>query len=163
MVIKIRKPTIWDEMKRVQVSWQRPHLWNIVIKHFTKSSWIRTDSFSKQKLGISPFVSQGIKAVLFYFTQNSVTEIWFSTGVQRGQAFSNNTPPVERYSQISSSHCIYFKVPLCGSISINSGCGFSWYKYLKLKNNKSFISSLHYPPQPHTHIHPICKGKTVTK
>ena len=163
MFIKIRKPTIWDEIKRAQLSCRRLHLWNIVTKHFIKSSWIGTESFSKQKLGISPFVSQSIKAVLFCFTLNSVPEIWFSTGVQRDQDFSNNTPPVERYSKISSSHCIYFQDPLCGSISIKSGCGFSWYKYLKLKNNESFISSLHCPPQPHTHTHSICKGKTVTK
>ena len=37
---------------------------------------------------VSPFAWQSNKALLFYFTQNSVSEIVFSSGVQRSWAFS---------------------------------------------------------------------------
>ena len=32
---------------------------------------------------MSPFAWQGNKALFFYFTQNSIPEIYFSTGVER--------------------------------------------------------------------------------
>ena len=45
-----------------------------------------THSFSRQEAAMSPFAFQSNKALLFYFTQNSVSGIQFGTG-QRGWAF----------------------------------------------------------------------------
>lgn len=63
------------------------------------------------------------------------------------------------------------------SISIKSGCGFSWYKDLEFKRRKQQpISSplliicphtpytnTYTPTHTHTHIHPTCKGGTGTE
>ena len=42
-----------------------------------------THSFWGQEPAVSPFAWQSNKAILLYFIQNSVSEIWFSTGAQR--------------------------------------------------------------------------------
>ena len=45
--------------------------------------------FPRQEPIVPPFAWQSNKAILLYFTQNSVSEISFGTGVQKGQAFGN--------------------------------------------------------------------------
>ena len=62
---------------------------NHCYKTLIKSSPVGTHSFSRQEPYVFPFAWQSNKAILFYFTQNSVSEIWFGTSVQRGQAFGN--------------------------------------------------------------------------
>ena len=67
----------------------------VVIKPFIRSSGVGTHSFSRQEPAVSPFAWQSNKAILFYFTQNSVPEIWFGSGVQRGWAFGISFPFVK--------------------------------------------------------------------
>ena len=43
---------------------------------------------------MSPCAWKNNKAILFYFTQNSASEIWFGTGVQRGRAFGISDLPL---------------------------------------------------------------------
>ena len=64
--IKIRRPTIWDPQH---------HPWTIAIKLFIKSSWVETHSFLRQEPTVSSFAWQSDKAVLFYFTQNSLWDL----------------------------------------------------------------------------------------
>ena len=58
----------------------------MAIKLLTKSSRVGTHSFSEQEPAGSPSAWQSNKAILFYFTQNSVSEIAFGAG-HRGRAF----------------------------------------------------------------------------
>ena len=39
-------------------------------------------------ISLHPFARQSSKTILFYFTQNSVSEIWFGTSAQRSWAFT---------------------------------------------------------------------------
>ena len=79
-LIKIKRS---PETLHTPYSCQQPHPWTIAIKPLITSSWVETHSFRGQELSVSPFAWQSNKAILFYFTQNSVSEIRFSTGVQR--------------------------------------------------------------------------------
>ena len=47
-----------------------------------------THSFEIISPLLAPFAQQNNKAILFYFTQISVSKFWFGTGVQRNWAFS---------------------------------------------------------------------------
>ena len=49
---------------------------------------VGTHSFEIISPLLAPFARQNNKAFLFYFTQISVSKIWFGTGVQRNWAFS---------------------------------------------------------------------------
>jgi len=60
-----------------------PYPWTITIKLLTKSSWVGTHNFSGQGPTVSPFSWKSNKAIPFYFTKNSVSEIWLSTSAQR--------------------------------------------------------------------------------
>ena len=72
-------------IRRMSTSWSRPS-WTITIKLPTiLSKW--GHSFSRQEPTVSPFAWQSNKAILFYFTQNSVSKIQFHTRVQRSWAF----------------------------------------------------------------------------
>ena len=78
-------------IRGMSTSWSHA-LWSITIKLLTNlSRWgrivFRGRSFSRQEPALSPFASQSNKALLFYFTQNSVSEIGFSTDIQRSWAF----------------------------------------------------------------------------
>ena len=42
-----------------------------------------THNFEGQEVAVSPFAWQSNKAILFYFTWNSASKIWFSTDAQR--------------------------------------------------------------------------------
>ena len=61
----------------------KPPPWTIAIKLFIKSSWVGTHSFLGQEPAVSPFAWQSNKAILFYFTQNSVSEVWCGTSAER--------------------------------------------------------------------------------
>ena len=50
---------------------------------------------------MSPFAWQSNKVILFYFTKNSVSEIWFGIGIQRSLNFAiNGNWPVSKNSQM---------------------------------------------------------------
>ena len=68
------------------------NLWKgrVVIKPSSNPPRWWHNNFSRQKPDVSLFARQSNKAILFYFTPNSVSRIWFST-VQRGQGLSTTT------------------------------------------------------------------------
>ena len=76
-----------------------PALEPIAIKLLTKASWVGTHSFLGQEPAVSPFAWQSNKALLFYFTQNSVSEIWFGTSAEAELSASK----VEGCSQLHDS------------------------------------------------------------
>ena len=89
--------TIWGQIKGMQALhtsdlYQQPHPWTIAIKLLTKFPQVGTHSFWGHEPAVSPFAWQSNKAILFYFTQNSVSEVWFGTGVQR-QSFWHHYHP----------------------------------------------------------------------
>ena len=60
--------------------WSRP--WTTARNLLTESPRVGTRNFERQESVVSPFAWQSNKAILFYFTQNSVSEIQFSTSAQ---------------------------------------------------------------------------------
>ena len=81
-LFKIRRLTTWFETKGSlthTLILHTPHLWIIVIRTLIKFFQVGTHSFWWQESAVSLWACQGIvnKAILFYFTQNFVTEIWF--------------------------------------------------------------------------------------
>ena len=89
-LIKIRRP---PEIKGLHAlftpySCQRSHLRATVIKPFIKSSGRDTQFFKAEAQCVS-LAWQNNKAIIFCFTSNSVSGIWFSTSVQRACAFGN--------------------------------------------------------------------------
>ena len=62
---------------------QQPHSWTIAMKPLTESSQVGMHSFSGQESTVAPFAWQSNKAIIFYFTQSSVSKILF-TSVHRG-------------------------------------------------------------------------------
>ena len=58
------------------------HPWTFAIKLLTKSSQFGTHGFLRHKPFVFPFAWQINKAILFYFTQSSVSEIRFGTGAE---------------------------------------------------------------------------------
>ena len=67
------------EIKGVQTLYPSNHCYN---NSSPNPPWLR-HSFQGQEFIVSPFVWQSNKAFLFYFTQNSVSEIWFGTSADR--------------------------------------------------------------------------------
>ena len=63
---------------------QQPHSWTIAMKPLTKSSHLGMHSFSGQESAVAPFAWQSNKALIFYFTQSSVSKVLF-TPVHKGQ------------------------------------------------------------------------------
>ena len=69
-------------------------------------------SFLRQKLGVCPFTWQNNKAILFYFTRNSASRIWFGTSVQRSQASGNKNALWILFSAIFiSNFCLLLPWP----------------------------------------------------
>ena len=90
------------------------------MKHLTKSLQVGSDNFWGHKSTVSSTAWQSDEAILFYLTQNSISEIWFGTGVQyRGQVFS-----------ISLSHIYFFSHNLSALGNPNP----SSFVYLLLQN-----------------------------
>ena len=80
--------TTWGQIKECRPNThpdpsQQPRPWNTVIKLLTKSPLGRDTQFWGHEPTVSPFPWQSNKAILFCFTQNSISEIWFSTSAQR--------------------------------------------------------------------------------
>ena len=50
---------------------------------------VGTDSFSRQEPAVSPIAWQSNKAILFYFAQNSVSKIQFSTSTQEAEILAS--------------------------------------------------------------------------
>ena len=67
--------------------YQQPCPWTIAVKLLTKSSWAGMQ-FLRHEPAVSPFSWQSNKAILFYVTQNSVSERFYLAPVHRGQVFS---------------------------------------------------------------------------
>ena len=68
-------------IRRLPTSWSCA-LWTIAINLLTKYFQVGTNSFEGMSL-LFPFAWKSNKAVLFYLTQNSASEIKFGTGAQR--------------------------------------------------------------------------------
>ena len=77
----------WPETRHTPSSGQQPHSGSTVMKLLSKFTQIGNHSFPGQEPTVSLFAWESSKAILFYFTQNSVSEIWF-TAMQRSQASS---------------------------------------------------------------------------
>ena len=75
--LKESRPCIYPD------PYQQPCSWTTAIKLPTESLQVGTLSFSGYEPTVLPCVWQSNNVILFYFTQNSVSEIWFSTSVQR--------------------------------------------------------------------------------
>ena len=73
-------------IRRMSTSWLHP-VWSITIKLLTIFSKLGR-TFSRQESTVFPFAWQGYKVILFYFTQNPISEIRFSTGAQSSWVFS---------------------------------------------------------------------------
>ena len=58
-----------------------------------------THSFLGHKLAVSPFAWQSNKAILFYFTQDSVSEVQFGTSAQR-PSFQHQYPEVTKLENL---------------------------------------------------------------
>ena len=73
------------------ITYQKNDLITLSLNHYYNASHyllqVGTHSFSRQESTVSPFAWKSNKAGLFYFTQSSVSEIWFVTGVQRSWGF----------------------------------------------------------------------------
>ena len=73
----------WGQIKRLQTlhtsyPYQQPHPWTSAIKLLTKSC--AGKQFWEHEPTVFHFTWQNNKVILFYFTQNSISESWFSTG-----------------------------------------------------------------------------------
>ena len=104
------------------------------LKLRARASQTGTHSFWGQEPALSPIAWQSNTAILFYFTQNFVSEIWFITGIQRSWAFgiigkhddtiqSNRFHfPLQLWSLIpayfSSTHHRYLEIVALRSLSL---------------------------------------------
>jgi len=68
---------------------------------------------------VSPFPWQNIKAILFYFTPNSVSEIQFSTGAQK-PSFQHQHQGLDKPSWLAMLHACYH-TPLLRMVGAGQG------------------------------------------
>jgi len=76
---KFNRRTTWGQIKGTQAlhtPHHQPYPGSIAVKLLTKCSQVGTHRFPGHEPTMSPFAWQSNKAIHFYFTQNSVSEIW---------------------------------------------------------------------------------------
>ena len=86
--LEAHQETTWGQIKGVQAlhtpwSLSEPCPWTIAIKLLIKSPRGWDTQFLRHDPSVSSFAWQSNKAILFYFTKNSVSEIRFGTGARR--------------------------------------------------------------------------------